>query len=262
MPDLTHSSGKEYRGYRKDFEKLLKDSKLFELFDMQRLSIQADGISHCPDKPGHTSDLRDLVQWLDNEKARNHIFVKREGLNTLNDWTMDGAGHLIHRGKKYFRIVGMKITSPYREIMTWSQPILDNEGSGIIGLLMKKIDGRTYFLMQAKADVGNRGIVQIGPTVQFNPGNYVDNERLKKPFLFEEFHDSGNFITVFESRQSEEGGRFYREEHVHKILMLPEGATLDIPDNYRWFSLYEIRFFLHMGDFINSCARSILACLI
>jgi len=259
MFDLTE------RGCRRDLRKtllgLLDDDKLRDLFDVSELEMKAGQLSGAPDTDCGSS-VRELVQWLDDQKARNHIFVKREGLNTLDEWAIDGNGHLSHKEGRFFRITGMRISSPCREVLTWSQPILDNEGEGIIGLLIRKVRNSTFFLMQAKADVGNRSIIQIGPTVQFNPSNYLDSEKLKKPFLFDEFHGAGSFISVFENRQSEEGGRFYREEHLHRILMLPEGMALEIPAGYRWFSYSQIRFFLHMGDFVNSCARSILACLL
>ncbi len=103
--------------------------------------------------------------------------------------------------------------------------------------------------------------MQLGPTVQFTQENYVDNEKLKKPFLFEEFHDPKKFIVIKENRQSEEGARFYREQHVHKILLLPEDQTLDLPREYRWLSYGQIRYFIDLGEYVNSCARSILSCL-
>lgn len=195
-------------------------------------------------------------------KARNHIYQKRVGLNTLADWEMNGEGHLVHKQGKFFKVVGIQVKSSSREVGTWSQPILDNAGTGIIGLLCKRVNGKLYFLMQARAEVGNRNIVQIAPTVQFTQENYADNERLVKPFLFDEFNKPRDLVLVRESRQSEEGARFYMEQHVHKILLLPGSLPLDVPPEFRWFSYGQIRFFLQLGEQVNSCARSILACLL
>lgn len=204
----------------------------------------------------------ELIQWLDDMKAQNHILQKRTDLRSLADWNVDGRGYLVHRAGKFFKIVGMEVTSSSREVNTWSQPILDNVGTGIIGLLCRQMNDATYFLMQAKAEPGNRSIVQIGPTVQFTQNNYTDNDGLEKPFLFDEF-DHPRLLTPFrETRQSEEGARFYREEHVHKILLLPDAVPLAPPPEYRWFSYSQIRFFLYLGETVNSCARSIFACLL
>lgn len=231
------------------------------LYNVMKLKLKLEQFHSwfppCPD----SGSLKELMQWLDDERSRNHIAVKKEGLHSLTEWHFDDNGHFSHKDGKFFKIVGLEVSSPCREVKTWSQPIMKNEGTGIIGLLLKRVNGTTFFLMQAKADAGNRNLVQIGPTVQFNPANYIDNERLKKPFLFEAFLDTTEFIPVMESMQAEEGGRFYREDHVHKILMLPDGMELAVPSRYRWFSHANIRFFLHIGDVVNSSARSILACL-
>lgn len=207
-------------------------------------------------------DIWQLVQWIDDERAKNYILVTRAGLRSLEDWRFNQDGYLSHRDGKFFKVIGVRVSSTNREVRHWSQPMIDNEGSGVIGLLIKRWEGRVLFLMQAKADVGNRNLVQIGPTVQFNPGNYKDCDALKKPFLFHEFQDSSDFLNVIESKQSEEGGRFFREEHMHKVLLLPEGMALELPPEYRWLCAGQIRFFLQMGDYVNSCARSILSLLI
>jgi oxidase EvaA len=147
--------------------------------------------------------------------------------------------------------------------MTWSQPILDNVATGVVGLLVTRRGDRTFFLMQAKAEAGNRNMVQMAPTVQFTSENYAHGAKLRRPFLFEEFRNPGEgFLKVWENMQAEEGGRFYKAQNIHRILMLREGRTLSAPPEFRWLTLGQLRFFLHMGNTVNSCARSILACLI
>jgi len=206
--------------------------------------------------------LNELIQWIDDQKARNHIFQKREGLNTLRDWHMDAKSNFSHRGGKFFTVVGIRVTLPHREVAAWDQPIINNVETGIIGLLTAEFKGKVHVLMQAKAEVGNRHIIQLAPTVQFAPGNYINTGALKKPFLFDEFVSPSQFPVILESRQSEEGGRFYKEDHVHRVLLLPDTVTLNVPPDYRWLSLAQVRFFLHMGEQVNYCARSILACLL
>lgn len=211
-----------------------------------------------------TQDRRfaDVIQWFDDCKAINHFRLHRVGLNTLTEWWMDGEGCFSHRDGRFFRILGIDVSSQTREVPAWSQPILDNPESGIIGLLVRNEGGRLSFLMQAKAEIGNRTMVQLGPTVQFTPGNYTRNEKLPKPFLFAEFSAGGDWPLLWENRQAEEGARFFREDHLHRVLVLPPGKELDLPPDYRWLDVAQLRFFLHLGDYVNSCARSILACLL
>ena len=241
---------------------LLEAHPLVEHFDRLKLESRLGQLLSQADNDDSPHSTADLIQWLDDMKARNHIFQKRIGLNSLADWSMSGKGHLTHKNGKFFKVVGIRVASSAREVKAWDQPILDNVGTGIIGLLTKNVKGTLYFLMQAKAEVGNRNGVLIGPTVQFTQENYIENENLIKPFLYEEFHDPVRFITIKESRQSEEGARFYMEQHVHKVLFLPKQVELDLPPEYRWLSYGQLRYFINLGEYVNSCARSIIACLI
>lgn len=204
----------------------------------------------------------DTLQWLDDRRADNHMLAHRIGLNQLQEWGLDDKGFFSHREKRFFRIVGMKISSSAREVGSWCQPIIENPAPGVIGLLVRKNHQRMEVLMQAKAEVGNKSAVQLGPTVQFTQGNYAYSTKLTKPFLFDEFLDPKNFRVIHESRQAEEGARFYRECNIHRILMLPDGADLPLPDDYRWLPLAHVQFLVHLGEQVNSCARSILTCLL
>lgn len=211
---------------------------------------------------GIGGSIEETVQWLDDQKAANHILVKRRPLSGLKEWGMDRDGSFSQEEGRFFRVIGIEAASAEREVASWDQPILDNPGTGIIGLLTRVYKGERYFLMQAKVELGNRNIVQIGPTVQFTPGNYIGNTRLPKPFLFDEFYHGGRFHLLSESMQSEEGARFFREAHLHRILTLPDGVELELPRDFRWISQADLHLFVHMGETVNSCARSVLSLLI
>lgn len=208
------------------------------------------------------SSFCEMVQWLDNQKAAHHFQVRREGLNTLKDWSLDRQGYFSHRDGRYFQVVGVDVSSAGREVATWSQPILSNPERGVIGLLMQQRRGERFFLMQAKAELGNASFVLLGPTVQFTPGNYLGNEKLPKPFLFDEFSGNGKFAQLHQNLQAEEGARFFRESHLHRVLVVPEGARIAHPSDFFWVSEAKLRFFLHLGQTVNSCARSVLATLL
>uniref|UniRef100_C6E1T7 NDP-hexose 23-dehydratase n=1 Tax=Geobacter sp. (strain M21) TaxID=443144 RepID=C6E1T7_GEOSM len=206
--------------------------------------------------------LRETLQWLDDRRACTHILTRRIGLNDLHEWALDEKGFFSHLSRGFFRIVGLRVSSETREVGSWGQPILENPAPGIIGLLIRRGGRGMELLMQAKAEVGNRVTVQLGPTAQFARENYEGCPKLTKPFLFEEFTTPGRFPVLHESRQTEEGARFYREYNLHRVLVLPEGETLELPSDYRWIPLREVAFLVQLGEQVNSCARSILSCLL
>lgn len=211
---------------------------------------------------GFIRSIDDAFQWLDDARASNHILVKRTGLGELQEWGLDRDGSFSHNEGRFFRVIGARVSSPSREVSSWCQPVLDNPGQGVIGLLVRECRGERFYLLQAKAEVGNRSLVQLAPTVQFTPGNYLGNSKLPKPFLFDEFNHLGRFPLLFENLQSEEGARFFKEAHLHRILLLPEGTELALPPDFRWISAAHLACLLGMGEKVNSCARSILACLL
>lgn len=210
----------------------------------------------------NAEELRATLQWLDDRRAANHMLVRRIGLNELQEWEIDTKGFFSHREKRFFRIVGLSVTSGTREVRKWGQPIIENPAAGIIGLLVRNGDHGIEVLMQAKAEAGNRSTVQLGPTVQFTQGNYEGSRKLVKPFLYDDFLEPTRFRPIHESRQTEEGARFYREYHLHRILMAPDGTDLQVTPDYRWLPLEQVVFLLHLGEQVNSCARSILSCLL
>lgn len=218
--------------------------------------------SGCPGSDNYGNSLNEIVQWLDDQKAVNHFLVKRLGLKGLKQWSMDRDGSFSHEEGRFFRVVGIDVESSEREVTIWNQPILDNPGAGIIGILTKVVNDERHFLMQAKAEPGNKGVVQIGPTVQFTPGNYIGNKNIPKPFLFDEFCFPVQMQLLSESMQSEEGARFYKEAHIHRILALPEGVVLRPPAEFRWISQSAIHFFISLGETVNSCARSTLSLML
>lgn len=205
---------------------------------------------------------RDLFDWYDTQKAITHMHVKRVPLASLWDWHINRAGHYVHRKNRFFRVIGIHVESEDREVNAWTQPILENPREGVIGLLIRNVRGCTQVLLQAKAEPGNRPVVQIAPTVQFTPANYIDNVSLRRPFLFNEFRRPRLGRIIAESRQSEEGARFYREVHLHRIIEMPGEVELDLPEDYQWFTLEAVHLYMHLGEKLNSCARSILACLL
>lgn len=243
----------------KNTENVINTEELFDRLEEIRKEAELDIDSQSG---GELVPLAGIMQWLDDMKANNYMRVKRVGLSSLTEWGYDAQGYYSHRDRRFFRFIGICVRSQGREVNSWCQPIMDNIGTGVIGLLAGRHNGKLHFLMQAKADVGNRSLIQIAPTVQFTPTNYQDNQKLRTPFLFREFTGGNRFELLWEGWQSEEGGRFFREQQLHVIMELRKGDTIVTSSEYIWMTPAQVRFFLHMGETVNACARSILSCLI
>jgi len=109
-------------------------------------------------------------------------------------------------------------------------------------------------------ECGNFDVVEMAPTVQCITGSYI-NSIDKVPFLREVLNVEKENI-LFDTFQSEEGGRFYFE--TNRNLMIYADDKLDInniPDNFTWVSLNQINLFLMFNNFLNIQARSLIAAL-
>ena len=66
---------------------------------------------------------------------------------------------------------------------------------------------------------------------------------------------------IFDTLQSEEGGRFYKEQNRNMIVEADEDFPLEVPDRYTWMSLRQIYKFLRFNNYLNIQARSLISAL-
>ncbi|MBR2630188.1 MAG: NDP-hexose 2,3-dehydratase family protein, partial [Bacteroidaceae bacterium] len=109
---------------------------------------------------------------------------------------------------------------------------------------------------QAKVEAGNLDLIELAPTVSCSNYEYVKTKQ-NRPFLFDEVFD-GNSHILFDSLQSEEGGRFYEIQNRNMIVEIPESKKFELPFNYAWMTLAQMKEFMRYGKF-NIEARSIIS---
>ena len=76
------------------------------------------------------------------------------------------------------------------------------------------------------------------------------------PYLMGEPHPLGkrlvNVVSV------EDGGRFYMKTNRNMIVEIDENENLDIPDDFIWLTLPQLKKLLKMDKVVNSLARSVM----
>jgi oxidase EvaA len=128
-------------------------------------------------------------------------------------------------------------------------------------LIVKKVDGLYYALMQAKAEPGNVDGTQIAPTVQATRSNYMRVHGGKLPLFVERFLGRAKRKVIYEGLQSEEGARFWKKNNLNIVLEVGAGELEDLPAEFRWMTLYQLKRLLLKSNVVNISARSVLACL-
>jgi oxidase EvaA len=143
--------------------------------------------------------------------------------------------------------------------LKWTQPLVKSAQEGVIGFIVKKIKGIYHFLVQAKLEAGNFDIIELAPTVQCLTGNYRTGlNEYEVPFINEVLNSPDEKI-IFKSLQSEEGGRFYREQNLSIITEADDTFPIEVPENYCWLTLNQLQTFIKFNNYLNIQARSLLA---
>ncbi len=205
-----------------------------------------------------SSYFEDTMFWLAELKTKYSIKSRLMPLKKVSQWNINDQ-EIIRDDNLYFRIVAAQVTIANREVASWCQPLVQPMQHGICALIIKIFEnGIANFLVQAKLECGNLDIIELAPTVQCLTGDY----RSGKPYFLDYILNAPKENIIFDCNQSEEGGRFYREQNRNILVIADKNfPDQDLPENYRWMTLWQLREMLKFNNYINIQLRSLLATL-
>lgn len=248
---------------RKDILDVIKRTEQ-EYAQNEKLRLSVDFFLSSIYPQSRYKTLEEIWEWLQWFRNNNNNKVEKINIGDLKKWYVEKAtGNIRHESGKFFSIEGVRIQTKDREIRTWCQPIMNQPEVGILGIIVKKIEGIYYFLMQAKTEPGNIDGYQISPTVQATASNYTKVHGGNLPKFVEIFlkrHD-GAVKIIYEGLQSEEGARFWKKNNLNIILEIDKHELEEIPPEFCWMTLYQLKKLLLKDNAVNACARSVLSCL-
>lgn len=206
------------------------------------------------------NSLNDIILFITNHKCNYELEVNKAPLDSLKEWAI-GDKTIHHKDGKYFEIIAANIRIGNREVVNWSQPMVKPVQEGICAFVCKNINGVLHFAVQAKLECGNFDIIEFAPTVQCLTDNYRTERSLQSlPFL--------NYILsarpeklIFDTYQSEEGGRFYREQNRSLVVFAEDDFPEELPENFIWMTYSQIQTFMKHNNYINIQARSLISAL-
>ena len=195
---------------------------------------------------------------MTSRKFKYELNVEKIGLSEMGHWFYDG-NTIEHEQKKYFSVIGVDVSIGNREVTSWQQPMVKSAQEGIIGFLVKKINGIYHFLVQAKLEAGNFDIIEMAPTVQCLTGNYRKGfNEYTIPYI-EYFVDAKPENIWYSAFQSEEGGRFFKEQNLNIIVEVGDEFPIEVQENYCWMTLNQMLNFVIYNNYLNIAARSLLS---
>jgi len=206
-----------------------------------------------------------IIEWFNKKRDESDMIVEEIGINDLDKWNVDSnSGNIKHESGGFFEVIGVKASNTFdREVgkKGWTQPMIAKNPGGILGIIMKRINGIPHYLLQAKAEPGNIGKLQLSPTLQATTSNLLKAHGGSKPLFAEYFDKENNPEIIYAKWQSEDGGRFHLKSNYNMIVEVKEDVELEIPDSFIWVTLYQIKQLMKIENFVGPHVRGIISYL-
>lgn len=208
----------------------------------------------------HLHDIQYIIQWMTSLKFKYELNVSPIGISNMKHWIYDGET-IHHDQKKYFDIIGVHVEIGNREVISWDQPMVRSAQEGLMGFVVKKINGIYHFLVQAKLESGNFDVVEMAPTVQCLTGNYRKGKNEYTIPYLDTILEAPEDKIWYSCYQSEEGGRFFQEQNLNTIVEVGDGFPIEVEENYCWMTLNQLLSFVTYNNYLNIAARSLLSAI-
>ena len=206
-----------------------------------------------------------IIEWFNKKREESDMIVEEIGIKDLDKWDIDhNSGNVKHESGGFFEVIGVKVSNTFdREVgkKGWTQPMIAKNPGGILGIIMKKINGIPHYLLQAKAEPGNIGKLQLSPTLQATTSNLLKAHGGAKPLFAEYFDDENKPKIIYAKWQSEDGGRFHLKSNYNMIVEVREDEELKLPDSFIWVTLYQIKQLMKIENFVGPHVRGIISYL-
>lgn len=201
----------------------------------------------------------DVLSWFTGERSGYRVDAGLVPLAGLAGWTRDEES-ICHRDGRFFRVVGVSVQADTREVASWTQPLLEPAGRGVVAFLTRSIAGVRHVLVHARVEGGFLDTAELGPTVQCIPRNHQDGPR--RPLFLDLVLSADPARVRYAAVHSEEGGRFLNAQSRYLVVEATESdAPLDPPPGYLWVTPGQLTWLVRHGHYLNVQGRTLLACL-
>ena len=202
-------------------------------------------------------EFRDWLAW---RRRSGNWQTSKIDFSQLDGWSFDEVtGALKHRSGRFFTVEGLAVQTDLGPIASWAQPIIHQNEIGILGILVKRINGVLHCLMQAKMEPGNINQLQISPTVQATQSNYTRVHNGSSIPYLEYFSGPRRGRVLVDVLQSEQGAWFYHKRNRNMVVE----TTEDVPvlEDFCWVTIGQLRKMLLTDDLVNMPGRTVLSCM-
>lgn len=170
-------------------------------------------------------------------------FLKSSKINlsSLKRWNISSR-KIVHKTKKYFSIIGIKIESNKREVKKWYQPIIKGSKLAFAGFIIKEFNKTEHYLCRHILKPGSKSSTFTCTAHTSNLDAYKNNIDLtifQKRIIHKYFINRRSNI-LYNNILSDEGGRFFHSQIRYMACKLKKGENINLPKNYIWLSKNQI----------------------
>lgn len=203
------------------------------------------------------NNIKEIIKWIEQINSSTKVSILKTKLNNTDFWYYDKEKERIkNRNNSFFEIIGVKGEVNGKKI---EQPIILQKEIGYLGIICKKFDGITKYLMQAKIEPGNINCVQISPTIQATKSNFMQKHGGNRPLYLEYFINADNHKIIVDQIQSEQSSRFLGKRNRNMIIEVKE-EIVEHP-RFRWMTLSEIKCLMSYKNLVNMDTRTVISCI-
>jgi len=210
-------------------------------------------------REGAYHSFNEVINFITRTKCQHTLEITEIPIRHVMHWNV-GTHAVDHDESKYFRVIAVRVEIDNREVLTWTQPMVEPVQEGLCAFVAKEINGLLHFAVQAKLECGNLDIIELAPTVQCLTGDYRSDESRNVPFLECVLNAPPESLLV-DTQQSEEGGRFFRESNRNVVVLAGDEIPIELPKNHIWMTLGQLQTFIKFNNYLNIQARSLVAAL-
>ena len=228
-----------------------------------RTVISALNISDAQQKQDRSLwSMDEILHKITGLKSRYELIVDKIPLRDVQDGWRVTEDEISREDGRFFRVLGVNVKIANREVAKWCQPIVQPLQEGLCVLFRKRIKGEMHYLLQAKVECGNFDVVELAPTIQCLTGDFRIEPLERWPIYVKDFVD-GKIpgVKIFDTLQSEEGGRFFHEQNRNIVFELDERVDFMPNERFIWMTLPQIKEFLRFNNYLNIQVRSLISAL-
>jgi dTDP-4-dehydro-6-deoxy-alpha-D-glucopyranose 2,3-dehydratase len=208
----------------------------------------------------HT-DAAPILAWCENLRHSIQFRADLIGLDEVRGWLRDERGNWRHQSGQFFGVEGVRVESGgLREVAAWDQPIYTQPEGGVLAMLARETLAKGIeFMLQAKAEPGNIGVLQLCPTIQSTWSNIKRAHAGKRPPMVEVLTAKAGIRIVYRAEHNEEGGRFWRKSNENVVVFLEDERVIETDmAMFYWASLSQIRQLALMDNVLSPFVKTIL----